>query len=156
MRLSVSDFALGALFAFFLATVAIIFAFPDIIDVGLFWWLVLGLAFVAWAIGAAIANTAGDLIVQGDPETTESLNPRQQNEDGDREDPSGTSALIQAINDQARANRAQEKDEENRKQRIELVTMMIVAATGIAILAQVYEMRRVYGPIRRIRPPPLK
>src|SRR5271166_4515884 len=56
-------------------------------------------------------------------------------------------ALIHAINTQGRANRAEEKREDDGKRFREHVTIILIASTLLALSWQVYEMVRVYGPI---------
>jgi hypothetical protein len=56
-------------------------------------------------------------------------------------------ALINTINAQGRANRAEEKREDDAKQFREYVTIILIACTLLALSWQVYEMIEVYTPI---------
>ena len=57
-------------------------------------------------------------------------------------------ALIYAINSQARANRTEERREDDGKIVRESLTIMLLCATLLALSWQVYEMIRVYDPIK--------
>jgi hypothetical protein len=57
-------------------------------------------------------------------------------------------ALIKAISVEGRANRAEEKREDRGKTRRERATIFLLALTCGAILWQVHEMIKVYGPIK--------
>ena len=58
------------------------------------------------------------------------------------------SALIDTIRAEGRANRAEEKREDDAKTFRELVTIVLIGATLFAVCWQVYEMVQVYDPIR--------
>jgi hypothetical protein len=121
-------------------------AYPTIIEVGLFWWVLIGAALIAWAL-AASTLTAYIPLAQSGPAAPDSHGRTQEHASDNSLISADTSALIDALNQQGSTNRIQEASEENRKQRLETITILIIAVTGVAILAQVYEMRKVYGPI---------
>ncbi len=57
--------------------------------------------------------------------------------------------LVHAIRNEGRANRKEEQREDSRKQFLEIVTILLLALTLIAIFMQVHEMVKVYGPIQK-------
>ena len=138
MRFRIPDFPLGALFASIMATVAILFAFPDLAD-GWLWWALVFVACIAWAIGAGLMDSLRK--VETDPEAPES-------DDTTKILSANTAALVAAINRQERANRAQERREDNDKRTRDNITIFVIAVTAGAIILQVSEMKKVYGPIK--------
>lgn len=144
MTFRIPDFPLGALFASIMATIAILLAFPDLADDWM-WWALVFVGCIAWAIGAGLSDTHTSPS-ESKPETTESGSDVQYEYDKSIIS-ADAAAIVDAINRQERANRAQEKGEDHRKRTRELITIFIVAITGGAIILQVSELKRVYGPI---------
>jgi hypothetical protein len=60
----------------------------------------------------------------------------------------GIGRLIKTIESEGRAYRKEEQDEDRGKKRREWVTIALIALTFIAVCYQVYEMIKVYEPIR--------
>jgi hypothetical protein len=143
MRFHIPDFALGALFMAIMATVAILFAFPELAGDWL-WWALTFAACIAWAIGAGLFERRASAVAR-EPEAAERGDDGQQ-EDGQWIISPDTTALVNAINRQQRANRAQEKREDEERRTREIITMFIIAVTGGAIILQVSEMRKAYRP----------
>ena len=79
--------------------------------------------------------------VETDPEAPES-------DDTTKILSANTAALVAAINRQERANRAQERREDNDKRTLANITIFVIAVTAGAIILQVSEMKKVYGPIK--------
>lgn len=76
----------------------------------------------------------------------------EEKRDGANEEPDGPSAdfaaLIHAIKTEGRAYRSEEKREDRGKKFREWVTIALIACTLAAVCWQVYEMIKVYGPIK--------
>ena len=145
MRFKIPDFPLGVLFAAMMAWIAILFASPELAGEWL-WWALVFAAFILWSLGAGILDKA-PLFPDGKPQRSEDREPGQQDEDQPRIS-ADAAALVDAITGQERTNRAQEKGEDDARRRRELITILIIAITAVAIILQVNEMKRVYGPIR--------
>src|ERR1700680_3177278 len=60
----------------------------------------------------------------------------------------GIDRLIKTIESEGRAYRKEEQDEDRGKKRREWITIVLIALTFIAVCYQVYEMIKVYEPIR--------
>jgi hypothetical protein len=144
LNFRIPDFPLGALFAALMASIAILFAFPDLAGDWL-WWALVFAAFILWSLGAGILDKV-PLLADGEPEHPENCESGQQdkNQQGISAD---ASALIDAITRQERTNRTQEKSKDDTRRRRELITILIISVTACAIILQVNEMKRVYGPI---------
>lgn len=84
--------------------------------------------------------------VASEPEAAERGNGARQ-ENNQRIISTDTAAIVDAINHQQRANRVQEKREDDERRTRETITMFIIAITGGAIILQVSEMKKAYGPI---------
>jgi hypothetical protein len=139
LRFRIPDFPLGALFAAIMATFAILLAFPELAGEWL-WWALTFAACIAWAIGAGLFERRRS-IADSEPEKAERGGNAQQ-ESGERIISPDAAALVNAINGQERANRAQEKREYDERRTREIVTMFIIAVTGGAIILQVSEMEK--------------
>jgi hypothetical protein len=123
-----------------MATIALMFAFPDFGDWT--WWALVFIACIVWALGAGFLERQP---IGGDPKATESSETANNNLDGTVSP--DAAALVNAINRQERANRAQEQRDDDRRRTLEQITMIVIFVTAGAILTQVGEMRKVYKPI---------
>lgn len=81
-------------------------------------------------------------------ETIKSESNATREEDGRRED-ARIAALIEALQAEGRANRREEEREDRGKRLREWTMIGMLAATLFAILWQVHEMIKVYGPIKQ-------
>jgi hypothetical protein len=136
MRFRIPDFPLGALFVAIMGTIAALLAFPGISGDWL-WWAFVFAGCIAWAIGAGLLDST----INREPEAPESGN-KTQHQDGQRIISADAAALVDAINHQERANRVQEKGEDDKRRTREIITMFIIAVTGGAIILQVSEMEK--------------
>jgi len=140
LKFRIPDFPLGALFVTIMATIALLLVYPDVTG-DWFWWALVAVAIVAWAVGAGALGQ--DLpIVEDQPESRIEDDHSPPDQRQIKISPA-IAALIDAINRQGRANRAQEKKEDDAKSTREKVTIFVIVVTAGAILAQVSEMRKV-------------
>lgn len=144
MKFCIPDFALGALFMFIMASIAILLCVPELTGEWV-WWALVSIGIIAWVIGAGLQETPSQ-ISRGDKEE-EYCRYKTRDKIDKPTISSDAAAIIDAINQQEWANREQECTEDNSKRRREIVTIFIISITGGAILWQVVEMRKVYGPI---------
>jgi hypothetical protein len=146
MNFRIPDFPLGALLVLGLFGVGFVFAFPDDSYIWL-WQIAVVIAVLLWVIGAGFL--AG--LLRDDIEKRP-----QGNKEGDKASQEQTkshtsspiSGLIEAINAHSRANIAEESKEDYERSLRERITIVLLAITMVAIIFQVIEMRKVYGPIK--------
>lgn len=134
-----SGFPLGVLFGASMALVAILAAYPPLMDEWL-WWagtLAVGLIF---ACGPLLFSflTASERKAASFANTLQSEKPIS----------ADAAALVDAISRQESANRSQEKREELANALRETITIFVLIFTAVVILRQVAEMVKVYQPIR--------
>ena len=136
-----TDLPLGALFATILLSVFMLLAFPEIPHAW-FWEILAAVGIVVWALGAGFLGT---------PDVEQAAGP-QEVETSDAESHDKLSpefvALIKAINEEGRANRDEERREDQHKRLVDITTIILLALTAFAVFRQVHEMVKVYDPIR--------
>jgi hypothetical protein len=137
----IPDFPLGALMATILLSVGALLAFPDI-PFGFVWEIAAIVSMIVWALGAGFLRGSGSSEFTSDQDDE----PKDKTLQGPAT--ADAAALINAINTQSRANRAEERQEDLRKQFIDITTIILLALTAAAIVRQVDEMVKVYGPIK--------
>ena len=138
MKFRIPDFPLGAAFAGALFIFALLFAIPDVPY------------FMVWAVigvGSLAFSLLGGLFRHDDE--TDRKPQKQAARYGIKNRPSSdVAALIHAIRDEGRATRKEENSEDRRKQLLDIVTIILVSLTLIAVFMQVHEMVKVYDPIK--------
>jgi hypothetical protein len=140
----IPDFPLGALFASIMATIAILFAFPELASDWI-WWILVLVACIVWRLGAGFFHNPQSPI-RSEPEAPKGSDTTQI-EPNNRGVSADAAAIVDAMNRQEHANRAQAQLEDDRRRTLEQITMFIVFVTAGAIIMQVSEMRKIYGPI---------
>lgn len=149
MNLRIPDFPLGALFALTLFGIGVLCTYPELPNEWLWNLFVGGIAIVCLA-GAGLFSSTHPIEhqeVRGDE--TDEHDDAQQNTADSGSTSSDFVALIHAITTEGRANRAEQHEEDSKKQRREIITIFIIAATLFAVCLQVHEMVKVYQPIEK-------